>query len=149
MATRCNIIAHLSDGTFRSIYVHFDGYPEGVGKTLLEHYNTQADAEKVTSLGALSILAQSCECPPGHTFKTPVGGFSVAYHRDRQEPFEDTRAGLGATPVQALDDNPVQGRSTNTCGWTGVGTCCTPTTAAPRSPTCSTKLELLSKGVYI
>ena len=113
MATRSSITAHLSDGTFRSIYVHFDGYPEGVGKTLLTHYNTQADAEKVTSLGALSILGQSCECPPGHSFKSPVPGFSVAYHRDRQEPFEDTCAGLGATPVQALDDNPVQGAEYN------------------------------------
>lgn len=57
MATRSTITAHLSDNTFRSIYCHFGLYPESIGKTLLTHYNTQADAEEVTPLGALSILA--------------------------------------------------------------------------------------------
>ena len=113
MATRSTITAHLSDNTFRSIYVHFDGYPHGVGKTLLTHYNSQDRAEKVTSLGALSILGQSCECPPGHSFETPVDGFSVAYHRDRGEPQEDTRAGVGTTPHLAMDDHPVSGADYN------------------------------------
>ena len=35
MATRSLIAVQNADGTFLSIYCHWDGYPSGVGKDLL------------------------------------------------------------------------------------------------------------------
>jgi len=47
MATRSRIAIQLSDESVLSVYCHWDGYPSGVGQTLVEHYNTN---EKVTEL---------------------------------------------------------------------------------------------------
>ena len=47
MATRSKIAIEDQDGTVRSIYCHWDGYPSHHGPILLEHYTTQ---EKVESL---------------------------------------------------------------------------------------------------
>ena len=35
MSTRSRIAAVFPDGTFKSIYCHYDGYPAGVGRRLL------------------------------------------------------------------------------------------------------------------
>jgi hypothetical protein len=40
MATRSLIGYVTKEGTVRGTYCHFDGYPSGVGATLLEYYNT-------------------------------------------------------------------------------------------------------------
>lgn len=47
MSTRCMIGLEMPDKTIKAIYCHYDGYPEGVGKTLQEHY---ADPDKVAKL---------------------------------------------------------------------------------------------------
>lgn len=39
MATRCTIGKLNADGSVTAVYCHYDGYPDGVGKTLHEHYN--------------------------------------------------------------------------------------------------------------
>lgn len=41
MATHSSITVKTSNGKFKTVYCHFDGYPEGVGKTLALHYNSQ------------------------------------------------------------------------------------------------------------
>lgn len=57
MGTRSMIgIYNATDGSVNASYCHFDGYVEGVGKTLVEHYNTQYDAEVVAKGGYLSSL---------------------------------------------------------------------------------------------
>lgn len=111
MATRSTITARLSDGTYRTVYCHYDGYPEGphgVGWKLQQHYNSQELAEKVTSLGSLSYIDSSCDVPPGHSFGTPVEGHTVAYHRDRGEPWDRCRPGLGTTYGAAVAQTGVQ-----------------------------------------
>lgn len=40
-------------------YVHYDGYVEGVGATLIGHYNDQSRAETVAHGGYLSFLGSS------------------------------------------------------------------------------------------
>jgi hypothetical protein len=45
-----------SDGTFRSIYCHWDGYPENNGKLLLEHYKDEAKVSALMDLGNISSL---------------------------------------------------------------------------------------------
>lgn len=110
MATRSTITAQLRDGTYRTVYCHWGGYPEkpGVGWELQQHYNSQELAEKVTSLGSLSFVGSSCDVPPGHSFETPVEGHTVAYCRDRGELWEDRKPGLGATYEAAVAQVGVQ-----------------------------------------
>jgi len=85
MSTGSTITVLREDGKYQSVYCHFDGYPAGVGRMLKEHYNTQELAEAVVSLGDISFLDKSIECPDGHSFVNPVLGYSVFYHRDRGE----------------------------------------------------------------
>lgn len=66
-------------------YVNFDGYLNGVGRMLIEHYNDQALAEKLVSMGDISVLKESMDCPVGHSFNTPSPGCTVFYDRDRGE----------------------------------------------------------------
>jgi hypothetical protein len=47
MATRSRIGLQLSDGSILSVYHHYDGYPEWLGRILTTHYNTK---DKVTEL---------------------------------------------------------------------------------------------------
>lgn len=88
MATRSTISITKADGTIQSIYCHFDGYPEGVGKVLKEHYTNVEKIEQLIELGSISSLDKECYKPENHTFEHPVDGFTVAYHRDRNEPWD-------------------------------------------------------------
>ena len=47
MATRSRIGIQLSDESVLSVYHHWDGYPEWLGRILKTHYNTK---DKVTEL---------------------------------------------------------------------------------------------------
>ena len=72
MATTSNIAIENQDRTVSSIYCHFDGYIDEVGKTLYENYNTKEKMEQLIALGDISSLGKSLE-------------ETVAYHRDRGE----------------------------------------------------------------
>jgi hypothetical protein len=87
MATRSRIAIEDQDGTVRSIYCHWDGYPEHHGPILLEHYTTQEKVESLIALGSISSLSPETEIPEGvsHNFENPANGIVVAYHRDRGE----------------------------------------------------------------
>lgn len=104
MGTRSTITARLSDGTYRTVYCHWDGYAEkpGVGWMLQQHYNSQELAEKVTSLGSLSSVGPSRDVPPEHSHGKPVEGHTVAYHRDLGELWEECKPRLGATYEAAV-----------------------------------------------
>jgi hypothetical protein len=71
----------------KSIYCHFDGYLQGVGNTLKNFYNTSEKVAALIDLGDISYLSESIECPKGHSFNTPIDGYTVSYHRDRGEKF--------------------------------------------------------------
>lgn len=58
MGTRSDIIVHRSDNTWARIYCHWDGHPEHNGTLLINHYNSQDQAEKLVALGDLSSLGQ-------------------------------------------------------------------------------------------
>jgi predicted CxxxxCH...CXXCH cytochrome family protein len=72
MSTRSRIAIENQDGSVTSIYCHFDGYTNGVGKTLEKWYTTQAKVEALIELGDISSLDM-----------TPTS--TVAYARDRGE----------------------------------------------------------------
>ena len=59
MSTRSLIaVEDMETGIVRSIYCHFDGYLEGVGKTLCEHWNDPLSVKELINLGDLSQLGQ-------------------------------------------------------------------------------------------
>lgn len=43
------------------VYCHFDGYPSGVGQTLVENYNTEEKIKELVSKGDLSSLGKTLE----------------------------------------------------------------------------------------
>jgi hypothetical protein len=56
MSTRSTVGAVQRNGLIKAIYVHFDGYPSGVGYRLEMSYNTAEKVEKLLNLGDLSVL---------------------------------------------------------------------------------------------
>ena len=85
MATRSNIAIVNQDKSITSIYIHWDGYPEYVGKLLLNHYHNDDIVNGLMNLGNLSILAENVNPTDIHTFDKPQDGVCVAYGRDRGE----------------------------------------------------------------
>lgn len=87
MGTRSRIaIEDGETGKVRSIYCHWDGYPEGVGKTLLEHYRDRAKVEELINLGSISVLG--AEIGEKQDFDEPRDrekDWTLAYGRDRGE----------------------------------------------------------------
>ena len=104
MATRSTIAVQHIDGTVSSVYCHWDGYLEHNGKILLENYNTIEKVEELISLGDISSLRQSTECPVGHHFNNPLSGFTVFYGRDRGE--YDTDPKRFENYVDYIKNNP-------------------------------------------
>jgi hypothetical protein len=89
MSTRSMIGIEKEDGTVDAIYCHFDGYFDGVGKTLKEHYTERSKVEELISLGSISVLAPEIHPDPEkeHGFypKKQQENVVLAYHRDRGE----------------------------------------------------------------
>ena len=54
MSTRARIGILLPDDSILSVYHHWDGYPEWLGVTLKEHYNTKEDIAKLIEGGNMS-----------------------------------------------------------------------------------------------
>lgn len=90
MSTRSAIIEKLADGTFRGIYCHFDGYREGVGFTLRDHYTDPEKVKALLDLGDVSCLGRSVE-----SGKDGTG----SYMRDRGESGVEARTGATAAEV--------------------------------------------------
>lgn len=60
MATRSNIAVYDNENkTLTQVYCHYDGYIDGVGKTLLENYNSLKKAKKLVSFGSISSIKKT------------------------------------------------------------------------------------------
>jgi hypothetical protein len=55
MSTRSRIGLELSDGSILSVYHHWNGYPEWLGRILNTHYNAKSLAEELIDGGDVSI----------------------------------------------------------------------------------------------
>lgn len=88
MSTRSAIIRQTEDGTYAGIYCQFDGYLEGVGYTLLTHYQDANKVKNLIDLGFISQLQERVSPMGPHSYKCPEEGTTVAYHRDRSEALE-------------------------------------------------------------
>jgi hypothetical protein len=95
MATRSRIGMECTDAFgnkfVKSIYCHWDGYPEGVGATLQKHYLDREKVAALIELGAISSLEKEVAPTGPHSFDRPQPGVVVAYHRDRGEDPIDPR----------------------------------------------------------
>jgi hypothetical protein len=79
MGTRSRIGVMHGDKV-KSIYCHWDGYLEGVGATLLKHYDS-AKANHIVALGDMSSL--QADIGEKHAFsKHDVPGIEVRVHND-------------------------------------------------------------------
>jgi len=91
MATRSRIGIQNQDGSVSSIYCHFDGYPEGVGAMLEEHYSNRQKLNMLINLGDISVLGEQVSTMDEHSFDNRKEGVTVAYHRDRGEELRPAR----------------------------------------------------------
>lgn len=58
MGTRSRIAMANADGTFTSVYCHWDGYPSGVGQVLKNHYQSAAKVVALIGAGDRSSLEE-------------------------------------------------------------------------------------------
>jgi len=97
MSTRSTIAVEYQDGSVDQVYCHFDGYLEGVGKTLLEHYTNPIKVMSLMNLGDISILGK--EIGRKHSFDDYMDGVVCTfYRRDRGD------TGRFADRFGSLDD---------------------------------------------
>ena len=60
MATRSRIAVELQDGTVKSVYCHWDGYPDGVGNDLLNmNFSSTREVEDFVDEGSRSTVDES------------------------------------------------------------------------------------------
>jgi len=86
MATRSNIAYKTPEGKIRSVYAHWDGYPECNGKILVDNYTDQAKIEALVALGSISALgAEIGEQQDFDDRSSHKKEWTLAYHRDRGE----------------------------------------------------------------
>jgi len=101
MATRSRIGMEFTDeqGTrlVKSIYCHWDGYPEGVGQKLQNFFLEREKVEALVALGDISFLEKEIVAKGNHSFDLPEKGVTVAYHRDRGEDYRAPRIDAGVS----------------------------------------------------
>ena len=105
MSTRSNIV--LFDSSINKttdIYCHFDGYHEGVGATLSEHYNDLDKVKALIELGNISSLYANVAPEDGveHSFSKKAEGVTVAYGRDRNEEGQEAWVSLEYTNIYQI-----------------------------------------------
>jgi len=81
MATRSRIGIQLADESILSVYHHWDGYPEWLGRILKTHYNGKSLAAELIDGGDMS----SCWSDACWETKLPVGEYGPEYYSQRGE----------------------------------------------------------------
>jgi hypothetical protein len=80
MATRSRIGIQLADESVLSVYHHWDGYPEWLGRILKTHYNTKDKVAELIDGGDMS----SC-WTDGHCDDNTDGSYGPEYYSQRGE----------------------------------------------------------------
>ena len=84
MATRAAVIIEVKgkNHSYEGVYLHFDGYPEGAGQMLVDHYNNDSKVKNLISHGGISSLGEMIgEKQDFMGFRAPQQ--CRFYHRDR------------------------------------------------------------------
>jgi hypothetical protein len=95
MSTNADIGIIYENGHVDVIYLHWDGHRTSAGKTLLEHYKTDAKIRRLILLGSLSELGEEIgekhdfdwirACGTDNYMNDPRYKMCTAYGRDRGE----------------------------------------------------------------
>jgi len=86
MATRSNIAYQTAEGKIRSVYCHWDGYPEHNGEMLQRHYQDIEKIKRLVELGSISALRPEIgEKQDFDDRSTQNENWTLAYSRDRGE----------------------------------------------------------------
>ena len=116
MATRSRIGIELEDGSVLSVYHHYDGYPEWLGRILKAHYNNKELAAELIDGGDMSC-AWTDEVF-GSDQKTQYGANYYSYRG------EDCPPRLDANLSEFLQNGEEYGYVyTETEGWLCYDTC--------------------------
>lgn len=91
MATRSAIGYKTPEGKVRAIYAHWDGYPAGVGRTLVNHYQQARKICQLVELGDVSIVDAEIGVQVDFDDRAAQEGQCVFYGRDRGETGVETR----------------------------------------------------------
>jgi len=105
MSTRSAIVEKTDSGEFRGIYCHGNGSLSHNGRILLEHYTNPQKVSELISLGDIASLGHrvSPDEHEIHSYDKPIKNITVAYHRDRQEPEDETNTTVGISLEEVLD----------------------------------------------
>ena len=84
-STRSHVGIIDKRGKITSTYIHSDGYPEGVGAMVVNHFADTRKVKELLKLGkwGISYLEPGIEGGEGHSFNNPIDGETVFYGRDR------------------------------------------------------------------
>ena len=117
MATRARIGIELKNGSVLSVYHHWDGYPEWLGRILKTHYNSKELAAELIDGGDMS----SCWTDERWDRHTKAQEYGPQYYSQRGEecpPRHDNNLG------EYLQNNEEYGYIyTQTEGWLCYDTC--------------------------
>lgn len=101
MATRSIIAVKNEDESYDAIYCHWDGYPEGVGKTLADNYKTLLLAHELIGRGDLSSLGPSIE---SSQFYTSKGESLKKHYAEDIEELKSIASGMWAEYIYVFED---------------------------------------------
>jgi len=109
MSTRSRIGILLPDDSILSVYHHWDGYPEWLGVTLEEHYNTYEKASELIDGGNMS------SCYSDNEYDYEKQAFvkrdpRPEYYTDRGEKLEDNAPKISKDLEEYID------HANNCCG---------------------------------
>ena len=118
MGTRSRIGIKLTDGSILSAYHHYDGYPQWLGRNLVEHFNSYDQASELIDGGDMSVcysteawnsnvIYQTILKSDGTTKKVPMrdkdGTFIYDLQKEVPSPLYYSERGETCPP--RLDDN--------------------------------------------
>ena len=117
MATRSRIGIELKNGSVLSVYHHYDGYPEWLGRVLKTHYNTRQQVAELIDGGDMS----SCWTDERWDSETKVQEYGPQYYSQRGE---DCPPRLDKNLSEYLQNNEEFGYIyTQSEGWLCYDTC--------------------------
>ena len=111
MGTRSRIGIQLKDDSVLSVYHHWDGYPEWLGKTLVERYNSKEKASELIDGGDMSC----CWSDSLWGKQLPEGEYAPEYYSLRGE---DCPPRLDNNMEEFFSDNEEWGYVYTNAGWT-------------------------------
>ena len=110
MGTRSRIGIQLQDDSILSVYHHWDGYPEWLGKTLKAQYNTKEKVAELIDGGDMS----TCWADEIWGKKLPKGTYAPEYYSARGE---DCPPRYDETREQFLSDGEEYSYIFTSAGW--------------------------------